>query len=437
MNKSAAALFTTLVVGFASKGKALAEVPSSTPDHSSTRAPSQGASGTEGPDEAPSLDEVLGPGEAPGLHEAPGPGEAPGQAPGTPSQASSRKYSVTVVAVPLAEECHSSTARTSKQCKRRKSGYFEVGAGYQPDEKFIAKVGIAQDRLFGTKHRLRLDALLSQRRQEFKMQHTIPRLFGSNRELQFEVYNNRLAYKDFTVDRVGGSLQISRPLRYGIGVYSRYRLEQISTEFTAPQAVALGTKPPDTGFGNETGIVAALRSGFTYDNGLPRHRRLQADVFSEFSAPWLGSDYNMVRAGAKASYRQPLIGPFGLHLQGGVEGVMSKPGTLVPRAERLYFEGHSDVRGFGLGSAGFDQGSNFKATSRAELEMEILPSWGVSGALFYDAGIFGDKASTELAHSVGGSLIFNSPIGPLRLDLACPLGGSGSPSLLLGIGGSF
>ncbi|MBL4632580.1 MAG: BamA/TamA family outer membrane protein [Kofleriaceae bacterium] len=211
----------------------------------------------------------------------------------------------------------------------------------------------------------------------------------------------------------------------------------MSTDFTLPQAVAFGAKGPDIGFSNESGIVGALRSGVTYDNELPSNRRIAADLFTEISSPWLGSDYSMVRAGAKASYRRPLIGPFGLHLQGGLEGVMSKQGMLVPRAERLYFEGHSDVRGFQLGSAGMEQGSGFKATGRAELEFEIVPRWGVSGALFYDAGIFGTGESAKLAHSVGGSLIMDSLLGPVRLDLALPLDGSDSPMVLLGIGGSF
>lgn len=279
-----------------------------------------------------------------------------------------------------------------------------------------------------------MDALLSKRRQDFRVLYGVPQLFGSDRELEVEVYNNRLAYKDFALNRIGGSLQVSRPMGYGFGIYSRYRLEQISTDFNVPQAMALGAKGPDIGFSNESGIIGALRSGVTYDNELPRNRRIEAELFTEISSPWLGSDYSMTRAGAKASYRQPLIGPFGLHLQGGLEGVMSKRGTLVPRAERLYFEGHSDVRGFQLGSAGIDQGSGFKATGRAELEFGIVPRWGVSGALFYDAGIFDAGAMTELAHSVGGSLIIDSGIGPVRLDLALPLDGSDSPRLLLGIG---
>lgn len=391
MNNSAA-LITTVVLGCTTVGRVFAEAPASE-EQGSTTALSQG------PGNTPALGETIAPD-------------------GT-------------------QNCSDPGATQTSQCENSKSGRFELGVGYQPGEEFIAKASAVQNRLFGTKHSLRMDAVLSGRRQEFRVVYGVPRLFGSDRKLEVEVYTNHLAYKDLVLNRVGGSLYVSRPMGYGFGIYSRYRLEQVSADLTQPQAVTLGATVSDVGGSSESGTVGALRSGVTYNNGLPRNRRIEADVFTELSSSWMGSDYRLVRAGAKASYRQPLIGPFGLHLQGGLEGVMSEHGSPVPRAERLYFEGHSDVRGVELGSAGSEQGSGFKATSRAELEFSIVPTWGLSGTLFYDAGILGTGDSTELAHSVGGSIVVDSLFAPLRIDLALPLDGSASPVLLLQIGGSF
>lgn len=382
---------------------------------------------------------VIGTSETSALAQAPG--SESSQAPnGTPDQSSAREYSVALVVTP-ANECAERYAAddTGVLCEKpRHSGRFELGAGYQPDEKFVASAAVAQDRLFGSKHSLKLKALVSQRRQEFTLNYDVPRLFDSDRDLKMELHNNRLAYRDFALQRVGGSFQVSRPLGSGLGVYAGYRLEQLSTDVLGPQAAALATMEPAgpivTG---ETGIVAGLRAGVTYDNQETRDRRTQANFFVERSSPWMGSDYDLVRAGAKVSHRKPIVGPFGLHLQGGVESVMARPGTAVPVGERLHFEGNRDVRGFQLGSVGFDYGSGFKATGSAELEFALVPSWGISGAVFYDAGIFGSGSASQLAHSAGASLIFDSPIGPLRLDLAYPLDGVGSPSLLLGIGSPF
>ena len=87
--------------------------------------------------------------------------------------------------------------------------------------------------------------------------------------------------------------------------------------------------------------------------------------------------------------------------------------------------------------AGFDLGGTTKATGRAELEFPIIARWGVSGALFYDAGLLGNERATDVVQSLGGSLLFDTPIGPLRLDLAFPLGEERGPNLLLSLGSSF
>jgi translocation and assembly module TamA len=123
-----------------------------------------------------------------------------------------------------------------------------------------------------------------------------------------------------------------------------------------------------------------------------------------------------------------------LRLGGGIEAVRGASG--VPVVERLLFEGFNEVRGYTVGSVGPDYGGNVKATGRAELEFPISRRLGLSVAAFYDAGYLGGVvgAASGVAHSVGAGLIWRSPIGPIRLDLARPLNGERDVMFLLSIG---
>jgi outer membrane protein insertion porin family len=90
-----------------------------------------------------------------------------------------------------------------------------------------------------------------------------------------------------------------------------------------------------------------------------------------------------------------------------------------------------DTRGFGPRDSGTGEalgGLNYwNVTAEVQFPLPLLPrSFGVRGALFADAGsLFGNDFSSatiqdnsELRASVGASLIWDSPFGPLRVDYA-------------------
>jgi outer membrane protein insertion porin family len=110
------------------------------------------------------------------------------------------------------------------------------------------------------------------------------------------------------------------------------------------------------------------------------------------------------------------------------------------RLQDLFFRGGETVRGFarsGYGPRDGDTGDalggqNFyAATVEARFPLPLVPDdLGLSGAVFADAGsVFGasDAATAQtlnlqeddtLRSSVGVSLLWNSPLGPLRADYA-------------------
>ena len=119
-------------------------------------------------------------------------------------------------------------------------------------------------------------------------------------------------------------------------------------------------------------------------------------------------------------------------------------GGVDLRASDLFYKGGESVRGFdnsGFGprdsQTGAALGGTMFAAATAEVRFPIplVPEeLGVSGAVFADAGTLFEVSDriaelgktgsltvqddTLIRSSVGGSLIWNSPMGPLRADLA-------------------
>ncbi len=326
-------------------------------------------------------------------------------------------------------ECEVSTHEECAEEPKKSTGHFLIGARVTPDDGFTLGAAVIQDRLFGSDRGLELSSSVSKRRQEFLLNYRDPSLFGTGRALELELHDKRVAYENVSTQHTGGSAQLSRNLSSGLGAYLGYRFEEASAQ--------LSNGPDGGDTFEESGIVGSLRAGLTFNKRYSKRRHLQSDLFVERSSPRLGSDYDFVRAGANASMRQPLVGPLVLNLSGYLQAVASENISSLPIAERLQHEGHADVRGFGIGRLGGPTGGIIKATSRAELQFPLVSRWRLAGALFYDTGLIRDEHRTSMAQSVGGSLILNSPVGPIRLDVAVPLDGAQSPQFLLNIGGAF
>lgn len=115
-----------------------------------------------------------------------------------------------------------------------------------------------------------------------------------------------------------------------------------------------------------------------------------------------------------------------LRLEGGA--VWARGDTPVPKTQRFLTGGDTTVRGYGLRDIGVPQADGGVAPGRymalASVEWQ-RPIWrnGVRSpwetALFIDVGAVADKpADLAPRWGVGAGLRYNSPVGPLRLDLA-------------------
>ncbi len=335
------------------------------------------------------------------------------------------------------KECEAEAEEIPQHCKH---GRFILKAGFDPDEKWVAGASVEKNGLFGSDHRLSLSAELSERRQEFRTEYDIPTLFGSEFDFHAENYTRRLSYRRFEQENTGIAMRFGRALSPNLRAYVGYRLELAETKQLA--ANGPGNKAIRDPI-NESGIIAALEVGLRFDNRDASRMGSTASLFVSQSDRRLGSDYELTRLSAIVTRRAPLIGPLTLNLRGYGESIVSRDGNKIPLAERLQWNGHSDVRGYGLYSTGPELGADFKAGGQAEILFPLISRWNLSGALFYDAGLIAsrDPLGSEqfsLRQSAGAGLRWDSPIGPLGVDFAMPLGDpEASPSVLFTIGDSF
>ena len=191
----------------------------------------------------------------------------------------------------------------------------------------------------------------------------------------------------------------------------------------------------------------------TYDaRNHPRNptRGFYLQLDDEFAG--LGGDVQYWRVGAEARAYYPItekITLIGRAIGGHIQGWGGDDVRLLD----LYFKGGETVRGFdraGYGPRDLSTGdalggqTYWAATAEVRFPLPLIPEdIGLSGAVFADAGsLFGvaggakralagctvaatgdacliDKSS--IRSSVGASLMWNSPVGPLRMDYAIPL----------------
>src|SRR5690606_37572099 len=89
---------------------------------------------------------------------------------------------------------------------------------------------------------------------------------------------------------------------------------------------------------------------------------------------------------------------------------------------RFFAGGDRSVRGYGyqdLGDRdeeGLAIGGRYLATTSIEYEREFRPGW--SAAAFVDAGDVWSRGRPHLDFGVGAGLRWQSPVGPIRIDVA-------------------
>jgi outer membrane protein insertion porin family len=351
----------------------------------------------------------------------------------------------------------------SFEVKEKPTGTFQIGAGFSSFENLIFNAQIAKNNLFGRGQSLSFAAQVSSIRQLFQIQFIEPYLFDTLWTFAFSAYNSQRDFGTlfaigFRQTTTGGSLTWGYPILDDLNVLLTYKFERVQINAsgnTLESGIRLkgffsGTDGPT--------ITSSFRLSLRYDK---RNNRLfptkgHYQNFSVEHADWyIGSQNRYTRLSAISRWYIQLpffdenfapVLRFNLNL-----GWIFSPSALgVPSFERYRIGGINSLRGFRPFSIGptrripsqsdsafklddFNWGGNKELIFNAEIEIPIVPSVGLKGVLFFDAGnaydddelYFQDRRNPFLPlglfMSAGFGVRWVSPIGPLRFEWGIPI----------------
>lgn len=146
---------------------------------------------------------------------------------------------------------------------------------------------------------------------------------------------------------------------------------------------------------------------------------------------WLGSDTRFVQVLGKGKLIKAINKKSRALLR--LDLGASEVGTFgeLPVSQRFFAGGDQSVRGYAYNSLGPKDvngavvGGRYLMVGSLEYERQVSDKWSV--ALFYDVGNAMDVLTDPLMHGAGIGVRWQTPIGPVRIDIASALDKPGRP----------
>jgi outer membrane protein insertion porin family len=349
------------------------------------------------------------------------------------------------------------------------TGELSFGAGYSTSEGVIGDVSITERNLMGNGQFLRLKVGGSLDRAQVDLGFTEPRFLDQNLSAGFDLFYKQVdqtSSSGFKNQTAGGSLRLGFPLSENLWMQNSYTLAQNKINGVTDTA-SIGILEASQRNDGES-ITSSIGTSLTYDaRNHPKNptRGYFFQIAGDFAG--VGGDVQYVRVTGEGRAYYPLtekITLVGRMTGGHIEGWGSDDVLLTD----LFFRGGETIRGFNKSGYGpRDTGSStqdalggktfWAANLEARFPLPLVPDeLGMSGAVFADAGsLFGTtdsvkslsvtcgraiavadnvlngkavgrnglclKDDSSIRAAAGASIIWNSPVGPLRFDYAIPL----------------
>ncbi|MCS0503394.1 outer membrane protein assembly factor BamA, partial [Ancylobacter mangrovi] len=356
------------------------------------------------------------------------------------------------------------------------TGEFSVSGGYSTTDGFIGEVSVSEKNFLGRGQYVRLAGQLGENVEGADFNFTEPYFLDYRVAAGFDLFwknTNETSYSPYETSTAGGTLRVSLPLTDELTLGLRYTLstKEISVSPTDEYYNHISWAILEVN--NDPALTSLVGYTLSYnmlDNNLEPTSGYLLELKQDFAG--LGGDVNYIRSTFDSRWYLPVYGDAVLMLRGQAGNIASWGGEDL-RILDNFFKGPDLVRGFepnGIGprdlASGID-GSDPDAlggtlywgtTAELQFPLSFLPKeLGLKMAVFADAGSLwdyqGDTTFTNIAgwqdnltdcstiqgsktqglnnvcvadsdmvrSSVGVSLIWKSPFGPLRFDYAWAL----------------
>lgn len=333
------------------------------------------------------------------------------------------------------------------------TGELSFGAGYSTSEGVIGDVSITERNLLGNGQFLRLKFAGSFERMQVDLSFTEPRFLDQNLAAGFDLFHKEVDQTEesgFNSTRTGGTARLGFPLSESLWMQTGYTLEYTTMDVESKymQRVSNLVKE-DIAINGDASLASSIGTSLTYDKrNIPKNPTSGYYLQLSTDMAGLGGDVQYVRVNGEGRAYYPItekITFVGRAIGGHIEGW----GGDDIRLTDLYYRGGETIRGFdrgGFGPRDLTPGgrkdavggkSYWATTAEIRFPLPFVPDdLGLSGAVFADAGslwdandlakslngktngiiLVGDDASVRA--SIGASIMWNSPVGPIRMDFA-------------------
>lgn len=344
------------------------------------------------------------------------------------------------------------------------TGEFSIAGGYSSSDGLIAEVGVAEKNFLGRGQYIKVGAQLGERSQGVDFSFTEPYFLGRRLSAGIDLYwkdQNNTRYSSYDLETRGGALRFGLPitdnLQFGVNYQLFSRNIQIKEDYKnclynpgggvvdancfndGEASIALKASEGE----NVTSQIGYAIVWNSLDNNLNPTNGWRAEFRQDLAG--LGGDSEFLRTTADVRYYHelPADAVGFIRVQGGHVWGWGDELRILDQ----FFMGPDLVRGFapsGIGPrdrTGREDplgGTTYVgATAEVQFPLFGVPrEFGLKGAVFADAGtlfdynacnpctVNGDPVDLDfsddnaLRSSVGVSLLWQSPLGPLRFDYA-------------------
>ena len=332
------------------------------------------------------------------------------------------------------------------------TGELSFGAGYSTSEGVIGDVSISERNLLGNGQFLRLKLAGSLERMQVDLSFTEPRFLDRNLSAGFDLFHKEVDQTDesgFSSTRTGGTVRLGFPLSENLWMQTGYTLDYSTIDVEAKyEARVSKLVMEEIRTRGEDSLTSSFGTSLTYDKrNHPKNPTSGYYLQVSTDMAGLGGDVQYVRVNGEGRAYYPIsekITFVGRLIGGHIEGW----GGDDIRLTDLYYRGGETIRGFDRGGFGprdlltndaIGGTTYWASTAEIRFPLPFIPDdLGLSGAVFADAGslfnandlakslngkpvadngiVLADDSS--IRSSVGASIMWNSPVGPIRMDFA-------------------
>jgi outer membrane protein insertion porin family len=326
---------------------------------------------------------------------------------------------------PSDPEDHSEVRDVSVELTEGRPGAVELGIGYAEEDGVRGLIDVSYRDLFRRGHRGNVRLRYGQLRRSATLGYVLPWIGPFRVPLHTRLLYEREDLISYERVTWAGEVGIRRPVFEDVVLTVTYRLERNRFPRLPADQVAL---LPERRRINVGSIFTSLVRDTRDDPFAPRVGTVLGATYEQ-GAHLLASQVQFAKVTLQAAGYTPVSRD--LVLAGNVRtGRVRRlfESTEVPVSERFFLGGQSSIRGYALDSVGVDgetvisgvpQGGKVMILSHLELRSGGRQGWGFT--LFADAGNVWNHASSiglsDFRVGAGPGLTYNTPVGPLRLDL--------------------